>query len=339
MSGLKPLSFLYEKVAGLKNYLYDHDYFRPVELAVPVLSLGNLTMGGTGKTPVTDLCLKYYQRRRVKVAVVSRNYRALTKENAQVHLDHEKAAAYYGDEPVLLAQRNPRVNFFVGPRKFQTAQFALEKVDPQLVVVDDGFQHRQLHRDVDIVILDATERMENYACVPEGRARESWDSLSRATAFVVTKVNLAKPEAVEVLYDKLSAFGKAIIPMTYELISLRGLHAEGERPLKECAGQKVLLVSAIAQPESFEKSLEKFTLEKTGHVVFKDHHPYTITDVNTILEKWRQAGNPDIVTTEKDFVKLRALWPNNVPLWYAPLEVRIQSQEDLFYEILDQVLH
>ncbi|WP_413288004.1 tetraacyldisaccharide 4'-kinase [Bdellovibrio sp. HCB337] len=339
MSGLKPLSFLYKKVAGLKNYLYDHDYVTALEMPIPVLALGNITMGGTGKTPVTDFCLKYFQRRRVKVAVVSRNYKALVSEAAQVNLDHENAAAYFGDEPVLLAQRNPQTDFFVGPVKFETAQLAVEKVSPQVIVVDDGFQHRQLYRDVDIVILDATEPLENYECVPLGRARESWESLARATAFVVSKVNLAQPAAVDALCEKLKEFGKPIVPMSYELMRLLSIRGGPEKSLKGIAGQPVLLLSGIAQPSSFEKSLEKFSLEKRGHLVYKDHHPYSQTDIAEILEKWQKAGSPDIVTTEKDFVKLRPLWPDNVPLWYAPLEVRILSQEDEFYEILDQVLH
>lgn len=339
MRGLKPLSFLYKKVAGFKNFLYDHDYFQAIELPVPVLSLGNLTMGGTGKTPLADFCLKYYERRRVKVAVVSRNYRALVRESARVDLHQEKAAAYFGDEPVLLAQRNPQADFFVGPRKFETAQFAYEKARPQLVILDDGFQHRQLHRDVDLVILDATEPLKNYECVPAGRAREAWESLSRATALIVTKVNLVNSQDLERLYNKLKVFGKTIIPMTYELQNLQNLQGSSGKNLQDLKGAKVLLLSAIAQPDSFEKSLGSFSPQILEHLVFKDHHPYSVGDVEEILKKWRRAGTPDIITTEKDAVKLRALWPAEVPLWYAPLEVRIQSQEEVFYEILDKVLH
>lgn len=339
MRSLKPLSFLYEKIAGFKNYLYDKEYFHSLELPISVLSLGNLTMGGTGKTPLTDLCLRYFHRRRLKVAVVSRSYRAQVTEAAKVDLSHPEAAAYFGDEPVLLAQRNPHVDFFVGPHKFQTAQFALDKVNPQLVIIDDGFQHRQLHRDVDLVILDATEPFENYECMPVGRAREPWESLSRATAFVVTKANLANPQDLQELYSRLKKFNKPIIPMNYELLRLRGNQDYAERSLKNCRGEKVFLVSAIAKPKSFEKSIEKFSMRIQGHVTFSDHYPYNAKDVESIIAKWRQMDVMDIITTEKDYVKLKPLWPENVPLWYAPLEVQIQSQEDVFYEILDQVLH
>lgn len=337
--GLKPLSNLYKKIVGFKNYLYDKDYFQSLELPVPVLSLGNLTMGGTGKTPLTDFCLKYYQRRKIKTAVVSRNYKAEITEAAEVDLKQANAAAYFGDEPVLLAERNPNVHFFVGPLKYETAHFAVEKINPALVVVDDGFQHRKLHRDVDIVILDATEKLENYVCLPVGRAREPWEALARATAFVVTKVNLAPAHQVDELIKKLRPFGKLIVPMSYELMRIRAFQGPDERQLKDMSGRKVMLISGIAQPLSFEKNLESFTLQLVGHLKYRDHHPYSKEDVGAIVKQWRDLGSPELITTEKDFVKLRALWPKEVPLWYSPLEVRIQAQEDGFYEILDQVLH
>lgn len=347
MSRLKSLSSLYEKFADFKNYLYDKEYFQTMELPIPVLSLGNLTMGGTGKTPLTDFCLKYFQHCKVKTAVVSRNYRAQVFGISEVDLKRKNAAAYFGDEPVLLATRNPQVHFFVGPHKFKTALYAIEKVNPALIVVDDGFQHRQLGRDVDIVILDATESLENYECLPTGRARESWDSLARASLFVVTKVNLAEPGQLEKLYEKLGEFGKVIVPMSFELLRLHGFKTQSEgtvekeivKCLHECKGLKTILISGIAQPKSFEKNIKAFSLQVEDHLVFRDHHPYRAADVTSIIGKWREKGSPDLITTEKDFVKLKALWPADVPLWYAPLEVQIEAQEDKFYEVLDQVLY
>jgi len=337
--GLKPLSNLYKKIVGFKNYLYDKEYFQSMMLPVPVLSLGNLTVGGTGKTPLTDFCLKYFQRHKIKTAVVSRNYKAQVIEAAEVDLKHESAAAYFGDEPVLLAERNPQASFFVGPVKSETAFFAFHKVNPSLVLIDDGFQHRQLFRDVDLVILDATESLENYLCVPQGRAREPWESLSRATAFIVTKVNLAAPEHVENLIEKLRPFEKLIVPMSYELVRICSVYGNEEKHLNDINGRKVLLISGIAQPSSFEKSLEKYSLQIVDHLKFRDHHPFSTEDVESIVKKWQDLGMPELLTTEKDFVKLKALWPKEVPLWYSPLEVQILAQEKGFYEILDQVLY
>jgi tetraacyldisaccharide 4'-kinase len=340
MSGFSFFGGLYKSAVDLKNFLYDKEYFHSLELPIPVLSIGNITMGGTGKTPITDFCVKYYQRRRIKLAVVSRNYKAEVKNIAQVDVTAPEAAVYFGDEPVLLAQRNPQSVFYVGPQKFQTAKFVFEAHNPQLIIIDDGFQHRQLYRDVDLVILDATEPMKNYDCVPAGRAREPLSSLARATAILITKTNLAPTAFVDGLVEELrQKYNKPIFTFTYEVLRLRQHASSSEVWLKDCAGSSVMLVSGIAKPESFAKNLEAFSVNVVKHRIFSDHYPYTVDDVQSVLIEWKNQGEPRLVTTEKDYVKLKPLWPEKVPLWIAPLEVHIKSQEDLFYEILDQVLH
>lgn len=338
MTGRQLFGGLYEGIVSLKNFLYDKEYFQSLELPIPVLSIGNLTVGGTGKTPLTDFCLKYYQNRGIKVAVVSRNYRAEVKSIAKVDPTRERAAAYFGDEPVLLAQRNPQSSFFVGPLKYQTARYALDKESPQVIILDDGFQHRKLYRDIDLVILDATEPGENYRCLPVGRAREPFDSLSRATAILISKTNLVAAEDLNRLTADLKKdFDKPVFCFTYELINLWS--SSQEKSLQSCAGMKTMLISGIAKPQTFEKSLADFSLDIVRHCVFADHHNYTARDVKKILADWKNAGEPLLITTEKDQVKLKNFWPTDIPLWVAPLEVRLSSQEDLFYEILDQVLH
>jgi tetraacyldisaccharide 4'-kinase len=340
MSGWNVLEGLYKGIVDIKNYLYDKEYLHSIELTIPVLSIGNLTVGGTGKTPMTDFCLKYYQRRRIRTAVISRNYRAQVKAIAQVDVSRPDAATYFGDEPVLLARRNPQCLVYVGPQKSQTAQYVAAHDDPQLVIVDDGFQHRQLYRDVDLVILDATESAGNYRCLPSGRAREPYHSLQRATALLVTKINLVSTDEISTLVSDLKRdFNKPIFCFSYEVARLCSHQGAPERRLRECAGLEALLVSGIARPETFVQGFKAFPLKIRGHRVYADHHPYSPADVQSIVAEWQKAGQPELITTEKDYVKLKALWPENVPLWWAPLEVQIKSQEDLFYEILDQVLH
>ena len=340
MKGLGAFTGLYKGVVKFKNYLYDEEYFQALELPIPVLSIGNLTMGGTGKTPLTDYCLKHYSSKNLKIAVISRNYRADVRDMAKVNIHRENAGKYYGDEPTMIAQKNPGVDVFVGPEKFETAQFALETVAPELLIIDDGFQHRKLHRDLDIVILDATEDRANYECVPTGRAREPFANLSRASAIVITKVNLVPADEVRKLAAEVSsAFGKPVFCFAYDLVRLipnvTGLH----RLLKDCRGMKCHLVSAIGRPETFEKSIAGFGITVAKHHVFSDHHAYSAEDVSSMIRELRAAGLNDLITTEKDFVKLKPLWPATVPLWVAPLEVHLQGQEDSFHEILDQILH
>jgi tetraacyldisaccharide 4'-kinase len=337
MSALKPLGFLYEKAAGLKNLLYDKQVFHSLKLPVPVISLGNLTVGGTGKTPLTHFCLQYFERKKIRAAVVSRNYRAQVRTAAKVDLERKEAVAYFGDEPVLLAEKNPQATFFVGPQKYLTAKFAYEQCKPEVILVDDGFQHRQLARDLDLVILDATESWARYQCLPEGRAREPWGSLERADAFLISKMNLAPARSTVALIENLKVFQKPIVTFNFEIGPWKEL-LSGRAWAGENTQQRVLLVSGIGRPQAFEKSLQVFSVQILEHLRYQDHHSYTASDVQAILQRWKSCGKPILVTTEKDAVKLRRLWPQDVLLWVAPLEVKTQSEEEVFYEILAQVL-
>lgn len=340
MRTLRILGKVYSRVVDLKNFLYDNDYFCPVEIPVPVLSIGNLTVGGTGKTPLTDFCLKYYRRRQVNPVVVSKNYRAQVKDIAVVDPDIPGAAAYYGDEPVLLAEKNPLCKVYVGPRKFQTAKRAFENENPSLIIIDDGFQHRKLYRDVDFVVLDATESPLSYRSFPEGRARESFESLVRATAILVTKINLVSSADLEALVSSLQKkFTVPVFCFSYEITHLHLHGSQTDRDIRDFAKKPCLLVSGLAKPMSFEKSLSAFDLKILKHFSFPDHHPYSGKDIERIQTDWKEAGSPPIITTEKDYVKLRHFWPASMPLWILGIEVRIQNKEDSFYEILDQVLY
>jgi tetraacyldisaccharide 4'-kinase len=359
MSLLKPLvnplvhslGFLYEKASEVKNGLYDQNILSPVRLPVPVVSIGNLTVGGTGKTPLTHFCLQWLSGRGVRCAVVSRNYGAEVREIAQVDVRHPEAAKYFGDEPVLLAHKNPGAAVFVGPRKYQTAPVAFERTRPEIVLVDDGFQHRKLARDLDIVILDATEAWPNYRCVPEGRAREPWTSLQRADLIFVSKVNLAGPGAVDRLLENLQPFKKPVAQFTFETgahydihslgLADRASHVERAQPSPLAPldpGTKVVLVSGIGRPLAFEKNLRPLGLNVVEHFRFQDHYKYGASDITKIVQRAKALGGLPIITTEKDAVKLLPLWPKETPLRVAPLEVRAVVGEETVYEILDQVI-
>ena len=156
---LKPLSFLYDQIVGVKNSLYNKGIIETYKAPVPVISIGNLTVGGTGKTPITDFCLKDLVAKGKKVAVVSRSYRADASDPSWVDVTHPFGARYYGDEPMLLASANPDVMVYVGDTKWRTAEFAStdKRGAFDVILIDDGFQHRKLHRDLNLVVLDATE--------------------------------------------------------------------------------------------------------------------------------------------------------------------------------------
>ncbi|MBV2169496.1 MAG: tetraacyldisaccharide 4'-kinase [Bdellovibrio sp.] len=334
---LRPLSFLYDQVVEVKNSLYDRGVFGVYKAPMPVISIGNLTVGGTGKTPITDFCLKALIANGTKVAVISRSYRADAENPSEVDVGHPFAARYYGDEPVLLAQANPDASVFVGPSKWQTARYAISQDKFDLLIVDDGFQHRKLHRDLNIVILDATESLDNYAVLPEGRARESWNNLNRADVLILSKCNLASEDQLKALEERIPK-DKEILYFGYEIKACRNARTKATLTCEEMRGKKLFLVSAIARPDVFEKMMREIGEVSKKSLHYRDHHQYTAQDVKHIEEEFRKSEADYLVATEKDAVKLIHLLSDPSMLWSASLEVAEQGKKGRLHEIISQFL-
>ncbi|HWU41964.1 MAG TPA: tetraacyldisaccharide 4'-kinase, partial [Bdellovibrio sp.] len=254
-----------------------------------------------------------------------------------VDVSHPFAARYYGDEPLLLAQANPEVAVYVGNSKWKTAEYATSTHPFDVVFVDDGFQHRKLQRDLNVVILDATESLENYEVIPEGRARESWEGLKRADVILLSKCNLADEENLKSLESKLPA-NKEILYFGYNIQNF--IHPSlGKKSRDEFKHKKIFLVSAIARPDVFEKMMREIGEISKKSLHFRDHHQYSDSDVRHILEEFEKSQSDFLVTTEKDAVKLRPLLPKSAVLWSASLEVFEMSKKGRLNELVRQVLH
>jgi tetraacyldisaccharide 4'-kinase len=320
------LSSLYGVGADAKNFLFDTGLIDSASLTVPVLSVGNLSMGGTGKTPVVQTILQLALDRGAKPLVVARNYMARSRGVHRLELSRPDGALYYGDEAFMLAQKFPTIPVWTGPKKYLTAQYAARADRPDFVLVDDGFQHRSLHRDFDFVLLDATEDLQNEALVPIGRLREGFSSLERAHLIGLTKVNWASEERMIALRRKLPE-GKPVLEIEF--------HTAPRNASPE--GCKVIAVSGIANPKVFEQSLKIHPeFEVVSHSVYPDHYAYGPADVDAILRKTVEAGAMQILTTEKDFVKLQ-VYPQLKEL-LNPIELTLTFRNEAkeLYEFLDR---
>lgn len=333
---LRPISFLYEQVVGVKNFLYDKGVLAQNSVGVPVISIGNLTVGGTGKTPVTDFCLKSLVADGKKVAVISRSYKADAEAPSLVDTEHRYAARYYGDEPVLLAQTNPEVDVYVGPNKLETAQFAVRQEKYDVLIVDDGFQHRKLARDLNIVILDATEPLVNYAVVPEGRGRESFAGIQRADLLILTKCNLASEEYLHLL-EKRVPEEKEVLHFGYSINQFNSAGSDIKLTKSQMIGKSFFLVSAIARPDVFEKMMGDIGSVSKKSLHFRDHHQYTNDDIKRIESEFTNSKADFLVTTEKDAVKLRSLMSEPSQLWIAKLEVAEVGQKGRLHAALSKI--
>lgn len=328
---IKALSWLYGSAAEVKNTLYDRKLLRPESCGRRVISVGNLTVGGTGKTPVVDFCLQRLLFQGRRPGIVCRSYRARRTEPGRVS---GSSPELDGDEASWYARRHPGVPVWSGPVKRQTARDLADNEDVDVILVDDGFQHRGLKRDLDLLLLDACDPFSAYQPLPAGRAREPFEAFKRAGAILLTKTNLAEPEHLQVLKTRLR-----------EAPHIPVFEFESRLDEIEIPEGPILAVSGIARPESFLELLRRRFPGRTIQALpFGDHHAYTDEDVRKILAVARSMGGEGgsaksavVVTTEKDDVKLRALWPADQTLHSLPLRITLKGSIEAFDELIRRV--
>jgi tetraacyldisaccharide 4'-kinase len=339
----KYLSKLYEFLVQAKNFVYDEGWLDQIKLSVPVVSVGNLSSGGTGKTPFVDLVISYYEKKGKKVGVVCRNYKAKIRFTDQIDLQHPQGASFYGDEAWWLAHRHPQAVVVVTPLKWWGAWKLVSKIKVDVVIVDDGFQHRSLARDLDIVLVDATTAKSEEQWLPLGLARESFQSLNRADLVVLTKCQLV---------DEVSLQNKkSLIPATKKVVCLKSEIDFSDFKILEKSNVEsgdlvvqesiplVWAVAGIAKPEQFFNMLESNpNLKVKGTQSFPDHFAYQVQDIRDIEKR---AEDCDVIlTTEKDFVKIKLLKNSlhSSAFWQAlPLQTQISEGEENLNAVLDSI--
>jgi len=318
------LSSIYGGIVHLKNISYDQNFLDSYKLPVPVISIGNLSVGGTGKTPITLTLAKELSKYYRRIAIVCRSYKTPLDRPLQVQLGagpglKPSGPGLYGDEAYFLAERVAGV-VFSGPDKTDTARFAFESLRPDLILVDDGFQHRKLHRDLDFVLWDATET--KYQLLPQGKLREGFESLERAHGLFLTKTNWVSEEKRQRLLERFK--GKLVCEVRFDLDSK-------SRFWQEAFGRPVAALSGIANNSSFHQLLE----EKLGRPLdqsfaFPDHHTFTERDLQPAREFLVKHPDALLVCTEKDAVKLRAWIKVEPRIWSIPLTLEFDQALDTF---------
>jgi len=318
-------SVVYGGLVRARNAGYNTGVLRTRRLACRVVCVGNLTVGGTGKTPTVlalasaataaglrvCILLRGYGRRRSGVQVVS--------DGQSIQRDWREA----GDEAVLLAQRLRGVPVVVGEDRVAAGRLTVERFGPQVIFLDDGFQHRRLHRDADLVLVDATDPFGGGRLLPRGRLREQMAGLRRARAFLVTRADQASD--LEGIRRRLqgAAPGRPIGRGTFRPVCLRDLAAKCDRPLTEIRGKRVVAVSGIANPESFHRTLGELGAVVIGRLAYADHHAFTEEDRRHMGDAAARREAEWIVTTDKDAVRLEARLPEGCPVVVMEIALEI----------------
>ena len=326
---------VYSLLMRLRAWLYRQGVFCKSErLPVPVVSIGNLTLGGTGKTPLVLYVTRQLLAMGRKPVIVSRGYGGTVKEAVNVVSDGNAvllSATEAGDEPLLLAASLPGVPVLVGPRRAVVGRAALERFPVDTVVLDDGFQHLALARDLDLVLFSARTLLGNGRVFPGGPLREPFGALARAHGFVITGVD-REPRREAGTFKQLLAnlFPDKPVFMGEYLPSCL-LHSQHAKTYAIDKARRLPLYgfAGIANPDSFRHTLEKERFLLTGFVGYPDHHRYSAADVDGLIAAARARRAAALVTTEKDYVKLAPFF-KEFPILALRVELFMEEEFDLF---------
>ena len=308
---MNPLTSLYGAAAALRNTLFDRGVLSSRRLERPVVSVGNLSAGGSGKTPFVIALGELMKARGIPFDVLSRGYGRKTRGVLEVETDGK--AADFGDEPLLIARRLG-VPVIVGESRYEAGRVAERKFQPQLHILDDGFQHRSLFRDFDIVLV--TERDFDDRMLPSGRLREPLSSLRRADAIVL-------PASLAV--DHPAVRQKLIWRIERELV----LPSLPSAPVVFCG---------IARPEQFFAQVRAAGITPAAEIIFRDHHAYDRSDIARLLAMRGNLGAGGFLTTEKDAVNLGSLQADLKPFAVAALSLTLNHPTDAVDAILARTI-
>ncbi|HMP78604.1 MAG TPA: tetraacyldisaccharide 4'-kinase [Pirellulaceae bacterium] len=315
---------IYHTGVALRNISFDQGWRRPASVACPVISVGNLTTGGTGKTPLVHWLVRTLVDRQLSVGVISRGYRAL--------------ADGMNDEAKEFVIEFPQVMHLQNPRRILAARELVDRHRVQAIILDDGFQHRQFARDLDVVTLDALEPWGFGHVLPRGLLRESVRGLRRADWIVITRSNLVSAESLARVVDQASRYAGHKRIAIAEVVPRRWLAADMTAwPLESIVGRPEIAFCGLGQPTAFLETLQHLELDIREWNAFPDHYHFNPADIERLCERARECGVHDLVCTVKDLVKLDRRWFDPINIWGLQIEHRFVDGQELLMQQIEAV--
>ncbi len=352
---LKQLSRLYRLVVQLRLIFYNHGILRHHTLGCQVISVGNLTVGGTGKTPVVEIFARELQSAGRKVAILSRGYKKsqppLLKRFARLVTFHGQRtpplvvsngdalllnSAMSGDEPYMLASNLPQVAVLVGKNRVKSGRYAINKLGCDTLILDDGFQYLSLKPRVQIVLVDKTNPFGNEHVLPRGILREPVKNIKRADFIFITKSDGRDSAPLKGQIRELNPRAE-IIECRHCPRYLQNITSAERIDLNQLKGMRVTALSGIAVPAGFESSLESFGAQIIQRCRFADHHRYSQQEIIDIINAARNENADAIVTTEKDAVRFPNLGRYDVPTFFLRVDIEILEGADDFRESIAKI--
>jgi tetraacyldisaccharide 4'-kinase len=331
---LWPFSLLYGAAAHLRARAYRKGIFKPQHLDGVVISIGNLTTGGTGKTPMVLAIAEHLVTAGKKVGVLTRGYHgekiAPSTENNSRAAATDSAISTSDEVRLLQARLGDRVQFGVGANRYEQGR-ELARLGVDWFVLDDGFQHLQLARDVDIVLIDATNPFSGGRLLPAGHLREPRSALARADIVVITRSTHAPAIESAIRRD-------SVAPIFYARPKLDGIHSITDGQLAGAvppdALPKLFAFCGIGNPAAFLSDLRAWGLNVVGQKFFPDHHRYTDSDDQEILQLANEAGAAGLICTEKDLYNLHAIYYGKLPVFYCAISMQIDNADEFWRTLL-----
>ena len=336
---LSPFAVPYSAIMNFRNFLFDKGIFTEEKVSAKIISIGNITVGGSGKTPAVVYVTKLLKKNNVKVGVLSRGYGRNSKGFKLVS-DGKKillSVNNSGDEIVQVAEEC-KVPAAVSEKRVIGAKKLISKTGVETIVLDDAYQHRWIARDLNILIFDQRFLMKRDSIeqktLPLGRMRESFSAIDRADIILINRKFNEKRELSkrfkDLMVNKQMHFGY------YKSAGLIDVKNEQLYSLKEFEGQKSLVVCGIARPFSFLKVLEDNKIDITNRMLFKDHKEYSEKEVQQIRKEFYDTNSYSVITTEKDYVKLKEFTKelDDIDIYFLKIDLQIENAEEFDKEIL-----
>jgi tetraacyldisaccharide 4'-kinase len=350
---LLPLSLLFEQIVKLRRLLYDRRIFASDVLGCPVIVVGNLTLGGTGKTPVVEKIARELHECGRKVAILSRGYKSKGEPRwkALVRcITHKKepppkvvsngksvllGSEIAGDEPFMLAKNLPGVIVLVDKDRVRAGRYAIQKFGVDILILDDGFQYCPLLGHVNLLLIDKTNPFGNRHLLPRGTLREPISQIKRASYILLTKADSVPDNSIVETITKHNPEAK-IIQCAHFPRNLSSLDNKEVSPINVLSGKKIMAFCGIASPDSFEE----FLLRNGAEIVYKkrfvDHHRFSRFELDNIFNIASAKGAKFAITTEKDAVRIPVDFTPQIPTYFLKIDIEIISGEEIFAEAISK---
>lgn len=338
---LSPLAWIWKWVYRIRRFCYDYGVFKQESFQVPIISVGNLTFGGTGKTPFTLWIGQYFEAKKKKPLILMRGYRGKLENKSGIILPQKRInpdPIEYGDEALIFARRLLNTAVVVGKKRSANLKFYFPSFNPDVVILDDGHQHLQMKRVLNIVLFDALMPMPLYQVAPIGRMREDWSALKDADLIVIGRADQAPLYQMQALEEAIRPKISQRVPVAHVTYRPKCFYNSSYIKVFDADGiknKKVICIAGLASPLSFFKLIESLGAEVLVTEAFPDHHYFTFDEINSLLA---YAKNEDayIVTTEKDIVRMKKVIEDESIL-FLEIDLEFLKGEEETKQILDSV--